>query len=384
MQPPSVENLTIPGGIILYFDEGNGMLDLGHIDPADIVMRTASEELKVETQRSGKIRTLKTFPISEEVEFQFSLIEPVLNHLRLYFKGGSITAVGAGTDTVTDQILALVGEQLISVGKYGISNVTVRQFLDKCYRYDGAAFIDNSAEADSEGGTPFTALEDADDYLYLGKNTKFKEVYFDLETMGSYTGITWEYWDGSQWQTLTVGGAGANLDADGPVTFTPPNDWAKNTVNDQNLYWIRASATAVTTPATVNAIRQDLTQNTDFIVDPGLAEGDNLLVGRIGRLAGGKLADGEEVKASYTYTTWSSLTMPLASGGYKEGAARLQFHPSTGLKGNYHIPRCQLKPNGELRFDPRNILKIPMSLVVLDDYDNNPDCPYGYWEALDE
>jgi hypothetical protein len=59
--------------------------------------------------------------------------------------------------------------------------------------------LDNSAEADSLGGSPFTAMEDANDILYLGKNTKFKEVYFDLQTNGSYTGIAWEYWDGDSW-----------------------------------------------------------------------------------------------------------------------------------------------------------------------------------------
>jgi hypothetical protein len=386
MQPPNTNNLTIPGGIILYFDEGSGMRDLGHIDPADMTIRTTSEELKVETQRSGKLRPLKTFPISEEVQFDFRLLEPVLEHLQYYFKGGDITAVGAGSDTVTDQQVTLTGTQLASVGQYGISSVTVRQFLDKCFLHDaGTAWVDNSIEADSEAGTPFEGLAATSDYLYLGKDTKWQEVYFNLSVNGDYgTGLTWEYWNGASW-TAIVGGGGAGLDmeADGAFTHTPQTNWAKTTVNGYNAYWLRASAATVNTPATVNCIRQNLTQNTDYIVDPGLASGE-LQVGRIGRLAAGKLVDGEEVKVSYTYTTWTSLTMPIATTGFKEGAARLQFHPSTGLQGNYHIPKCQLKPNGELAFNPRDALKVPMSLVVLDDYDNNPTYPFGKWEALSE
>jgi hypothetical protein len=385
MQPPNTDNLTIPGGIILFFDEGGGMVDLGHIDPNDMSIKTASDELKVETQRSGKVRTLKTFPISEEVQFDFRLIEPVLAHLRLYFKGGDITTVGAGSGTVTDQLLALAGTQLVSVGKYGISSPTVRQFLDKCLLYDGAAYVDNSTEADLAGGAAFLGLQGTDDFFYIGKNTNFKQVYFDLAVNGDYgDGLTWEYWNGATWAAIVdKAGAGADMEADGVLTHTPQSDWVKNAVNSLNYYWLRASAAAVNTPAQVNHIRQNLVLNTDYVMDPGQASGD-LQVGRIGRLAAGLLVDGEEVKASYTYTTWSSLTMPLAFTGYKEGAARLQFHPSTGLQGNYHIPKCQIKPNGELSFNPKDVLKIPLSLVVLDDYDNNPTYPFGYWEALSE
>ncbi|MDD2900821.1 MAG: hypothetical protein PHU44_00130 [Syntrophales bacterium] len=384
MLPPSTENLTIPGGIKLFFDAGAGERDLGNIVDLDLDPKT--EELKHYTNRSGKRRVDKVFPIEEELTMKFKLDEPVAENLAAYFKGGPAELVGAGSAQVTDQKVTLNGLILSSLGKYGLSAMTVRQFLDKCFRYDGAAFVDHSEEGDTEAGTPFDALQDADDVLYLGKNTLFKEVYADLAVNGAYTGIAWEYWDGSAWQALAVSGAGANLDADGPITFMPPGDWAKTTVNGYTGYFIRAKATAVTTAATVNCFRQNLVQNADYILDPGRAGVDGRLVGRAGRLASGKIADGEEVMASFTYTTWTALRFPIAAGNFVEGAARLECHPAEGrgLRFDIEIPRCQLKPNGALTLDDKKTLEVPMTLEVLDNYSATPDYPYGRVVMLNE
>ncbi|RJR45471.1 MAG: hypothetical protein C4567_03185 [Deltaproteobacteria bacterium] len=384
MLPPSTENLTIPGGIKLFFDAGTGERDLGNIVDLDLDPKT--EELKHYTNRSGKRRVDKVFPIEEELTMKFKLDEPVAENLAAYFKGGPTELMGAGTGQVTDQKVTLVSLILSSLGKYGLSAVTVRQFLDKCFRFDGAAYQDLSVEADTEAGTPFDALQDADDVLYLGKNTPFQEVYTDLAVNGAYTGLTWEYWNGSAWQTLAVSGAGANLDADGPITFTPPVDWVKTTVNAYTGYFIRVKATAVTTAATVNCFRQNLVQNVDYILDPGRAGVDGRLVGRVGRLAAGNIADGEEVMVSFTYTTWTALRFPIAAGNFVEGAARLECHPAEGrgLRFDIEIPKCQLKPNGALTLDDKKTLEVPMTLEVLDNYSATPDYPYGRVVMLNE
>lgn len=385
MQPPNLNNLTLPGGIILNFDIGAGMRDLGEIVPDSLEIDSKSTELVVDSQRSGKLRPAKKFSTKEEVSLKFKLVEPVMENLRPFLKGGPVTVVGAGTDMVTEQKVALHGEVPASVGKYGISAVTVRQFLDKVLVFDGAVYADRSLEADSLAGTPFDLLAGADDYLYFGKATKFKEMYLDLAVNGSYTGVEWEYWNGSAWAALTVAGAGVNLNANGKINWTPPPDWAANLVNSMGpYYWVRAKCTAVTTVATCDSVRQNAVQNTDFIVDPGQVAATGLLVGRIGRLAGGFLADGEEVKVSYTYSTWQSLKFPVATAGFQEGAARLDFSPATGLSGKYHIPKCQLKPDGALAFNPNKELQLPMVLEVLDNYAATPDAPFGEWEALSE
>jgi hypothetical protein len=259
MQPPNLENLTMPGGIILNFDIGTGMRDLGEIVPDSLAIEPKSTEYTFESQRSGKLRPAKTFAIKEEVNLKFKLVEPVIDNLRPFLKGGAIQVVGAGTDTVTEQLVTLTGEQLVSLGKYGISAVTVTNLA-------------------------------------------------------------------------------------GDVTYA---------------------------------------KNTDYIIDPGQVAG-GLLVARIGRIAAGAITDGQQVKVSYTCSTWESLKFPVATAGFQQGAARLDFSPATGLSGKYHIPKCQLKPDGALSYNPAKELQLGMILEVLDNHDATPDAPFGEWEALSE
>ena len=382
--PASVENYTVPGGVKLYFDAGAGERDLGNITEVDI--EGGTEELEHFSNRSGKRLKDKVIVLEEKLTLKFKFDEPVIENLKYYFKGGDIENLNPGTGAVTDLEIALAGTVLRSVGQYyGLTNVTVRQFLDKVFLYNGAAFVDHSAEADTEAGTPFDAMTDANDFLYLGKVTRFKELYANLAVTGSYTGLVWEYWDGDEWKALVTSGAGDGLDADGPITFTPPVDWAKTTVNSQNLYWIRASATAVTTPATVNCIRQNCVVNTDYVLDAGLAGEEGRLPGRIGRLATGMLVDGEEVKVSFAYTTWASAQFPIAGASFIQGAARLEVHPDSGrgIRFDVIIPKCILKPNGAIGLDDKKWLEVPMTLEALDDTTNTPQAPLGYYKSYE-
>jgi len=382
--PASVENYTVPGGVKLWFDAGAGERDLGNITEVDI--EGGTEELEHFSNRSGKRLKDKVIVLEEKLTLKFKFDEPVIENLKYYFKGGNIENLSPGVASVADLKLALAGAVLQSVGQYyGLSGVTVRQFLDKVFLYNGAAFVDHSAEADTEAGTPFDAMTDANDFLYLGKVTRFKELYANLAVTGSYTGLVWEYWDGDEWKALVTSGAGDGLDADGPITFTPPVDWAKTTVNSQNLYWIRASATAVTTPATVNCIRQNCVVNTDYVLDAGLAGEEGRLPGRIGRLATGMLVDGEEVKVSFTYTTWASAQFPIAGASFIQGAARLEVHPDSGrgIRFDVIIPKCILKPNGAIGLDDKKWLEVPMTLEALDDTANTPQAPLGYYKSYE-
>lgn len=255
--PPSINNLTIPGGIILYFDTGGGMVDMGLIDSVDLEPK--STELEYWSNRSGKRRKAKVFSIEEALTLTFKLNEPVVENMQAFFKGGTLTPVAAGTAAVVDQLVTLNGLRMTSVGKYGLTAVSAKTLAD---------------------------------------------VALDV--------------------------------------------------------------------------------NVDFIVDPGAGPADGLQVGRIGRLAGGDIADHATIKVSYTHVVWDSITFPVAAEQFIQGAARLEFHPSTGLKGNLHIPLCQLKGNGKLVLDDKKVMEIPMTLEVLDNYAATPTTPYGYWEALSE
>jgi hypothetical protein len=255
--PPNIENLTIPGGIVLFFDTGSGMVDLGFIDAVDLEPK--STELEYWSNRSGKRRKAKVFSLEEALALTFKLNEPVVANMQAFFKGGTLTPVSAGTANVVDQLVTLHGLRMTSVGKYGLTAVSAKTLAD---------------------------------------------VALDV--------------------------------------------------------------------------------NVDFIVDPGAGPADGLQVGRIGRLAAGDIADGQTIKVSYTYVIWDAITFPVCSEEFVQGAARLEFHPSTGLKGNLHIPLCQLKPNGKMTLDDKKVLEVPMTLEVLDNYAATPTTPYGYWEALSE
>ncbi len=377
---PDPDNATLFAGVKIFFTEtgGAGELDLGIIDSLDI--NHVIESLKLWSNRGGQREVVKEVPTTRELDFPIELMEFTADHLRMYFAGGQITSAGGGSASKTDQKLILTGANPVSLGPYyGLSAVTVRQFLDKVFRYDGEAFIDNSAEADTTGGTPFAGISATDEYLFLGKATKFNQVYFDLAVNGDYgDGLTWKYWNGSEWAAI-VGGAGAGLDmeADGVFSHTPQSDWAKTTVNGQNLYWLRASAGTVTTPATVNCIRQNGVAGTDYVVIPGQSAAPRSQ-GAIMRVAGGMFEDGEEVKVSFTYETWSGLSMPLSGSSYLEGSARIEIfpNPELGMRLEFIHSKVQVRPNGNITGNDQDWTRLPLLLKFLYD-ENNPDAPRG-------
>lgn len=91
-----------------------------------------------------------------------------------------------------------------------------------------------------------TALNDA---MYIGSTSQFKYADLGLLTNGDSSGvITWEYWNGVQWSSLsnvseTVSNA-KNLRASGIVGWDIPNNWAKTSVNSSSsIYWVRARIT---------------------------------------------------------------------------------------------------------------------------------------------
>lgn len=381
---PDPRNFTRPGGIALYVDAGSGYEHLGNIDVSSMALANKPEELEIESQLSGETRTAEIVIVKRPEAYKFALKEMTPENLQRFFCGGAISAVDPGSAAVVDQKLILTGELPASLAKYAISAVTVRQFLDQVMVYDGAAHTDHTTEADSLDGTPFDTLIDGGDALYLGKATKFKEIYLDFAVAGSYGAVVWEYWNGSAWTALSgLAGAAAALAADGKVNWTLPSDWATKVINSSEpLYWLKVTATTPwTTPATVNEIRQNAVRNTDYIIDPGRVAG-GLLAGRIGRLAAGFLADGEEVKISYTHTTWTSLLFPVATAQYARLAARIDYLTNKGTQMRRHIHACHLKPDGDMSFDTKKELQIPLMLQVLDDYTNNPTTPYGTKEIL--
>lgn len=383
----SPDNYTIPGGQKIFFNDGTGERDLGNI--ADLSVEHVIEMLEHITNRSGERLVDKTRPITRKLSFPFSLDEPNVENLRFYFCGGAAEGVGEQQVAVVDRKVVLSGVLLNSIGAfYGLSAVSVKQFLDGVVLWDESAqaWLDHSLEAETPAGVSFEGLAEAADKLYLVKATKFKEVTIDLDTLGDYgAGLTAKYWNGAAWSPLVCAGAGKDMEADGKMTFTPPADWATTTVGGKTGYAIELTAAAVNTPATVKCMMLVATALVDYVVDYGRAGQTGRIDGKIGRVAAGVFADGEEVKVSFTHTTWTSQEFAISTGTYVEGSARVEIFPGDGLgvRKEYIIPRCQIQPNGQIKEDDKAWELTPYTLTVLSAFETNPDAPYGKLRVYD-
>jgi hypothetical protein len=96
-------------------------------------------------------------------------------------------------------------------------------------------------------------------------------------------------------------------------------------------------------------------------------------------LASGDIEAGEEVKTSFTFVTFTSQTFGIAETSSLEGSARFEALPGTGRgrKWQMTIPKCQLVNNGTMDLDDTDFETIPLSLVVLDNFDCDPVNPFG-------
>ena len=129
---------------------------------------------------------------------------------------------------------------------------------------------DTEIEAQSIGGTAFNLMQASGDFLYLGSDEKFDAAYFDVELVGSYTSIKWEYWNGGWTQIVPLSASYIHdvnvtptyyaFAADGMEEF-PLNrmsDWVQNAIGSPSTtkYWIRASSTtaSTSTKASINTI----------------------------------------------------------------------------------------------------------------------------------
>ena len=117
------------------------------------------------------------------------------------------------------------------------------------FTYNNFQYEDRTEEA-KWPGTAFQVFKQVDDVtpsLYLGTDKKLPvdrlNIYFDVvETPGEIKGpaLTWEYWDGVAWRTLSVEDETNNLRVPGLLSFIGPADAELLNRFGQSLYWIRA------------------------------------------------------------------------------------------------------------------------------------------------
>lgn len=179
----------------------------------------------------------------------------------------------------------------------------------RVWYYNGAAYTDNSAEAISEAGTPFTLLDGATTLSYFGHPTNvFGHLQFDIATAGAGATVSYQYWNGA-WVALTlIADQTADFTTDGDVSFSPPTDWATTAVNGVTAYWVRAVPSgAFGTAPTANSV----------IVGDNITKASSLQA-----LGMATIQDGATAKLARGYSTnliALTGTGPLTGGNWGSG-----------------------------------------------------------------
>jgi hypothetical protein len=117
--------------------------------------------------------------------------------------------------------------------------------------YSDSAFTDYTDDAYDGGSFSFN------DYLYLGYELPFDKATFVFSVAGDTVAGEWQYWNGSTWTTLAVTDGTSTFASDGTVSFTPPSNWARTSVNSSwSKYFIRYNITGGT-PPTITTVKGD-------------------------------------------------------------------------------------------------------------------------------
>ena len=117
--------------------------------------------------------------------------------------------------------------------------IYARAFDDPAFTNEDAA----AANATANDMTLLPAVEVVGDIYYFGATGKFCGVLLNIGTPGVGSAITWEYYNGSSWATLTLSDQSVGFTAaagEKLITFDPPSTWAATTINAVSAFWVRA------------------------------------------------------------------------------------------------------------------------------------------------
>jgi len=147
----------------------------------------------------------------------------------------------------------------IQLDEFPVTSVEEVWFLDRnentfsevqVYDASGTSYTDEQSDAENPSTTfyPFNSSPASNDALYLALGYPFMGCWIRLQTPGTDGGslaVTWEYYNGSTWASLSnVTASVTNADkflADGNVYWDWPADWERTSVNGLgDYYWVRA------------------------------------------------------------------------------------------------------------------------------------------------
>ncbi len=123
----------------------------------------------------------------------------------------------------------------------GVTTSELISTFNRVFAFDGSQFEDVTAEAASEFGSPFGALNSTTSYLYIGDPTPFSGLDLSFETLGLNVQLVVEYSKGGGvWGTPQgLVDETVNASRSGRITFSLHNDFAQDTVNGESQYWVR-------------------------------------------------------------------------------------------------------------------------------------------------
>ena len=197
----------------------------------------------------GFVMTQLTSSVSGTVFVEFRCISvwDLLGYTKVNVNIGSTTELD-GTTTVRHALMDLL------MGSLGAA-----------ISDDGGVQVDQTTESANETTNNvllFPAAPAVNDAYYFGDAARFNRVSIDLTQVGAGTWtITWEYWNGSNFNTALADIDGNTSHTSGigafktgqlqTFAFVAPSNWATTTVNSQGpFYYVRARISAFTTVST--------------------------------------------------------------------------------------------------------------------------------------
>lgn len=136
--------------------------------------------------------------------------------------------------------------------------------FDALWLFNGTVWLDYTNN--TRNNTAISFISDSVSYFYFGMRNRFIGLYTTLSTIGAYTGLIYEYWDGVTWNKLSLIDTYNWTESKYVRWVLPHSDWMKYNFVDgtphpqeppDNVerYWMRIRCTGATATAIMSELR---------------------------------------------------------------------------------------------------------------------------------
>ena len=200
-------------------------------------------------------------PDDAEMEFKGSIGRGKTLHRPGFYSTKPKFEIGVDLKSLSRMLYGALGNRHVEVGE-GSTTENPKAVL--YYDDSGGSFTSKLTAFTNGTGNdvpiPGHAEAEIDDYLAIGFDKKYGIINFDIGTSKTdVSTLIWEYWTGQTWATLTTTDATVGFTETGSksVTFTPPINWAKRSLNSGTAYfYVRVRCSAFTSAGTAGAVSQ--------------------------------------------------------------------------------------------------------------------------------